>query len=235
LNQTGVTITTHGANGTAITNYDWFIDAAGTVLANNFIPNAHIVAPRTVTSLSKLKEATTNAYMVPPTVLLPLLPTRQVPITNTTGTSTDTSEIYTAQWDQCWIGLRTNFNIRFLQERFADWPIRFLGELAGRRPVGAASRVRGRYRSTWLAVAVSWADHASRWPTWSWSHPNARDRPMHYPERGPATTDAAIPARIVVTVDTWVIRTDLGANRRTFVAANTAVPVGLESFQRVPA
>jgi HK97 family phage major capsid protein len=58
--------------------------------------------------------------MVPPSVLLPLLPTRQVPITNTTGTSTDTSEIYTAQWDQCWIGFRTNFNIRFLQERFAD-------------------------------------------------------------------------------------------------------------------
>jgi HK97 family phage major capsid protein len=119
-NQTGVTITTHGANGTGITNFDWLLDAAGVVLANNFVPNAHIVAPRTVTSFSKLKEATTNAYMVPPATLLPILPTAQVPINLTVGTSTDTSEFYTAQWDQLWIGIRTGFSLRFLQERFAD-------------------------------------------------------------------------------------------------------------------
>ena len=84
-------------------------------------------------------------------------------------------------------------------------------------------------------MAVSWADRAGTWPTLSWSHPDARDRPMLYPERGPATTNAAIPARIVVDVDTLVIRTDLGVNRRTFVAAHTAVPVGLEPYPRVPA
>jgi HK97 family phage major capsid protein len=77
LNQSGVTITTHGANGANITNYDWLLDAAGVVLANNFEPNAHIVAPRTLTSLAKLKEATTNAYMAPPGSLLPRLPTNK--------------------------------------------------------------------------------------------------------------------------------------------------------------
>lgn len=120
LNQSGITTTTHGANGTAITNYDWFLDAAGTVRASNFEPNSHIVAPRTTTSLSKLKEATTNAYMAPPSALLPLLPTSQVPITLTTGTSSDTSEIYTAQWDQLMIGVRTQLRLEFLRERYAD-------------------------------------------------------------------------------------------------------------------
>ena len=70
LNQSGITTTTHGANGTAITNYDWWIDAVATVRAANFEPpNAQIQAPRSEESLSKLKEATTNAYLRPPAAL----------------------------------------------------------------------------------------------------------------------------------------------------------------------
>jgi HK97 family phage major capsid protein len=118
LNQTGVTLTAHGANGTAITNYDWWLDAKGTVLNANFEPNAHIQAPRSSTSLSKLKEATTNAYLTPPANMLPMLTSKQVPINLTVGTSTDTSEIYTAQWDQLMVGIRTEFNLQFLRERF---------------------------------------------------------------------------------------------------------------------
>jgi HK97 family phage major capsid protein len=38
LNQSGVTLTAHGANGTAITNYDWWLDAIGTVRAAGFEP-----------------------------------------------------------------------------------------------------------------------------------------------------------------------------------------------------
>jgi HK97 family phage major capsid protein len=55
LNHTGVTLTAHGANGTAITNYDWWLDAIGTVRNANWEPTAHIQAPRSSTSLSKLK------------------------------------------------------------------------------------------------------------------------------------------------------------------------------------
>jgi HK97 family phage major capsid protein len=65
LNTSGITTTTHGANGAAITNYDFWLDAKGVVMGNNFEPNAHIQAPRSSTSLSKLKEATTNAYLQP--------------------------------------------------------------------------------------------------------------------------------------------------------------------------
>jgi HK97 family phage major capsid protein len=78
------------------------------------------VAPRTVTDFARLKEATTNAYLAPPPALLPWLSTKQVPITLTVGTSTDCSEIYTADWSQLWIGIRTGFTLRFLTERFAD-------------------------------------------------------------------------------------------------------------------
>ena len=109
LNTSGIVSTSHGANGTAISNFDWWLDAVGAVRANNFEPNAHIQAPRTSTSLSKLKETSTLAYLAPPASMLPMLPTRQIPITLTVGTWTDCSEVYTAQWDQLAIGIRTNF------------------------------------------------------------------------------------------------------------------------------
>jgi HK97 family phage major capsid protein len=118
VNQTGVTLTAHGANGAAITNYDFHLDAVGAVRNNNFEPNAHIQAPRTSTSLSKLKEATTNAYMAPPANMLPMLPTKQVPVNLTVGTSSDCSEIFTGDFTQLLIGLRTGFTIKFLDQRY---------------------------------------------------------------------------------------------------------------------
>jgi HK97 family phage major capsid protein len=118
LNQSGVTSTAHGANGTAITNFDWWLDAIGAVRAAGFEPNAHIQAPRSSTSLSKLKEATTNAYMAPPAGLLPMYTTKSVPITLTVGSSTDTSLVFTADWSNLLIGIRTDFTLRFLGERY---------------------------------------------------------------------------------------------------------------------
>jgi HK97 family phage major capsid protein len=118
LNQSGITSTAHGANGSNITNYDWWLDAIGAVRAAGFEPNAHVQAPRSSTSLSKLKEATTNAYLAPPTGLLPMLTTKSVPITVTTGTSTDTSYVFTADWSNLLVGIRTDFRLRFLGERF---------------------------------------------------------------------------------------------------------------------
>jgi HK97 family phage major capsid protein len=118
LNQSGITSTAHGAAGTVITNCDWWLDAIGAVRAAGFEPNAHIQAPRSSTSLSKLKEATTNAYMTPPAGLLPMLTTKSIPINLTVGASTDTSLVFTADWSNLLIGIRTAFNLRFLGERF---------------------------------------------------------------------------------------------------------------------
>jgi HK97 family phage major capsid protein len=123
LNQTGVTLTSHGANGAAISalKYDFLIDSLATLRALNFEPNAVIDAPRTEQGLSKLVD-TTGQYITPPAALsgLTRLPTNQVPTNLTVGTSTDCSEVYTADWSNLLVGLRTGFTIKFLGERFID-------------------------------------------------------------------------------------------------------------------
>jgi hypothetical protein len=61
------------------------------------------------------------------------------------------------------------------------------------------------------------------------------DRQIHLPERGPATATAGQPARVSVSVDTLITRVDLGPNCKTFVAAGTLIPFGLEGLPRAPA
>jgi len=127
LNQTGVTTTTHGANGSTIgspvaagvMNWEFLGQATGIVRGQNFEPNAHIMAPRTLQSLSLVPD-TTNQFLRPPPLLdnIERLTTNQIPITLTVGTSTDCSEVYTADWTQLMVGMRTEFNLQFLRERF---------------------------------------------------------------------------------------------------------------------
>lgn len=129
LNTPNVITITNGANGSTITNYDFLLDAVNAVRANNFEPNAHIVAPRTVNSLRKLKDSQ-NRYLQPPADSLPLLATNQIPVNLTVGTSSDATEVYTGQWDQLAIGIRTEFVLEFLRERFADYgQYGFIGHL----------------------------------------------------------------------------------------------------------
>lgn len=136
-NQTGVTLTSHGANGAVIgtgageISYDTLVDAQAAIRAVNFEPNAVIDAPRTEQGLAKLKDST-GQYLQPPPGLLTRYPTNQVPIGLTVGTSNDTSEIYTAQWDQGLLGIRSGLTIQFLSERFADnGQFAFLAHLRG--------------------------------------------------------------------------------------------------------
>jgi HK97 family phage major capsid protein len=127
LNQTGVTLTAHGANGSTIGSppsagvmgWEFLAQAAGVVRGLNFGPTAQIMAPRTALSLGLLRD-TTNAYLAPPSYLdgVTRLQTKQVPINLTVGSSADTSEVYTGQFDQLMVGIRTDFNLRFLGERF---------------------------------------------------------------------------------------------------------------------
>lgn len=116
LNTSGITTTSHGANGSALSNYDYLLDAALAVRQANYVPNAHIINPRTGTELAKLKN-TLNDYLEPPASLLSMLETKQVPTNLTVGTSTDCSEIYTGQWNQLAIGIRTDFQLRLLTEQ----------------------------------------------------------------------------------------------------------------------
>ena len=47
-----------------------------------------------------------------------MLTTKSIPINLTTGASTDTSLVFTADWSQLMVGIRTDFNLRFLGERY---------------------------------------------------------------------------------------------------------------------
>ena len=47
-----------------------------------------------------------------------MLTTKSAPITLTGGASTDTSLVFTADWSQLLIGIRTDFTLRFLGERY---------------------------------------------------------------------------------------------------------------------
>jgi HK97 family phage major capsid protein len=47
-----------------------------------------------------------------------MLTTKSVPINVTTGTSTDTSNVFTGDWSNLLVGMRTDFRLRFLGERY---------------------------------------------------------------------------------------------------------------------
>ncbi|WP_075833774.1 MULTISPECIES: phage major capsid protein [unclassified Rhodococcus (in: high G+C Gram-positive bacteria)] len=119
LNTAGVPVTNHGANGTALPDYDWILDSIGTVRQNNFEPSAVLLAPRSQTKLSKIKD-TSGRYLDAPSNLPKVLTTNQVPTNLTVGTSNDTSEIYVGDFSQLAIGIRTGFSLRLLTERYAD-------------------------------------------------------------------------------------------------------------------
>ena len=56
--------------------------------------------------------------MAPPAGLLPMYTTKSVPINITVGASTDTSYVFTADWSNLLVGIRTDFTLRFLGERY---------------------------------------------------------------------------------------------------------------------
>ena len=121
FNAAGVTKTALGANGAALTNYDPLADLAARLAAKNYEPGAYIAAPRSVAALGKLKDSTGQPLVAPAYVSGPILPTGQVPVNQTQGTSgAIASSIFEGQWDQLGIGIRTEFRLVPLRERYMD-------------------------------------------------------------------------------------------------------------------
>lgn len=120
-NTAGVTQTSMGANGAALTSYDTLVDAVGRIEDANEEATGIIYAGRTARALSKLKDTTNQPLSVPEYIAeVPRYSTKQVPTNLTVGTSTDTSDIFTADWRQLLIGVRTQLQVRVLKERYAD-------------------------------------------------------------------------------------------------------------------
>jgi HK97 family phage major capsid protein len=114
----GVTKTPLAVNGAAPT-WDALLDSVGRLRDQNETPTAQILADRSARSLAKLKDSS-GAYLAPPTYLadVPRLVTSQVGVANTVGTSTDASDVFTADWTQLYIGVRIALTITLLEERY---------------------------------------------------------------------------------------------------------------------
>lgn len=137
---TGVSVISMGANGLALTSYDTLIDAVGTLADNNFTATGFIYPPRSARVMAKLKDSTAQPLNVPEYVRdIPRYVTNQLPVNLTQGTSSLASDIFTADWRELLVGIRTGFEIQVLRERYADtgsigllcW---FRGDIVAARP-----------------------------------------------------------------------------------------------------
>ena len=81
-----------------------------------------IMSPRTSVTVAKFKEGTTNAPLVPPFPLqnVPQLVSSNVPDDQTQGSASDASTLYMGNFRDLWLGIRTQFRLQVLQERYAD-------------------------------------------------------------------------------------------------------------------
>jgi HK97 family phage major capsid protein len=119
-NASGVTITSLGVNGASPTSYDFMVDAVAALEGGNYNAGAFIHNPRTERVLAKLKDSTSQPLRMPDKLVnMARLPTNQVPINLTVGTSNDCSEVYVGDWSRLLIGIRTNFEIQLLTETYA--------------------------------------------------------------------------------------------------------------------
>ncbi len=116
-NTTGVTLQSQGANGAAFTSYAPLSTAIQTIRAANGEPTAIIYSPRTAGTLDRLVDTTNQPLRMPPSVEnMPQYVTAQIPENLTTGTSTDTSEVYVGQWNELLIGVRRTLTIEASRE-----------------------------------------------------------------------------------------------------------------------
>jgi HK97 family phage major capsid protein len=124
LNQTGVTLTSLGANGAPVSGWDTLTDAVSVVRGLNIEPSAILWASRTQQSHDKLKDSTGQSLRPAPSIdPIPRLSTNQIPTNLSVGGSGAVcSEIYVGRWSDLLVGIRTDmrFQVRALTERFAD-------------------------------------------------------------------------------------------------------------------
>ena len=120
-NTAGISTASMGANGATLTSWDTLVDAVGRLQDQNEDPNGIIYAGRTARNLSKLKD-TTNQPLQPPEALsgIPRYSTLQVPVNLTQGTSSLASDIFTGDWSQLLVGVRTRLMVKVLDERYSD-------------------------------------------------------------------------------------------------------------------
>ena len=122
FNTAGVNKVALGVNGAALANYAPLTGTAARLAAKNYDPGAYLAAPRSAAALAGLVDST-GQPLVPPAYVSdhPILSTGQIPVNQVQGTSgAVASSIFQGQWDQLGIGIRTEFRILPLRERYMD-------------------------------------------------------------------------------------------------------------------
>lgn len=126
-NTLGVTLFELGVPAGAGAALDWpdLVGLLGLVQDQNYVPSGIIHAPRTERDLANLTDTTGQPRQAPALVAgVPRYPTTQVPVTLAKGGTTpgagNTSETFVGDWSNVYIGMRVNFIIHVLRERYAD-------------------------------------------------------------------------------------------------------------------
>jgi len=130
---TNVNQVSMGTNGLAITSYDNILDLLALLWAANVTDvNTAIMAPRTLATISKFKEATTNAPLARPAVLANwnFLMSSNVSIAETQGAASTASTLYMGDWSQMMLGFRTEMTVEVARELFrGNYQYGFFGHL----------------------------------------------------------------------------------------------------------
>ena len=118
----GVAVTPLGANGAALANYDPIIAAVRDVRAANFTPGAAIMAERTSAKIGGFKDSAGQYVGAPPYLDgVTFRASGNVPTNLAVGTSGAVcSDVFVGDWPQAFIGVRTAFRLRVLNEKYAD-------------------------------------------------------------------------------------------------------------------
>lgn len=108
-------------DGATPADYDFLADAIGRLADANEAATGIIYSPRTERVLGKLKDAQKQPLAMPAYVAdVRRYSTNQVPNDLTVGAGTTCSDVFTADWSQLLIGMRTNLQLQVLSERYAD-------------------------------------------------------------------------------------------------------------------
>jgi HK97 family phage major capsid protein/HK97 family phage prohead protease len=118
---TNVNEVSQGTNGAALTSYDPILDLLALLWADNVTDvTTAIMAPRTLATIAKFKEATTNAPLARPPVLAGwnFLQTANVSIAETQGGASTASTLYLGDWSQMMLGFRTEMQVEVARELY---------------------------------------------------------------------------------------------------------------------
>jgi HK97 family phage major capsid protein/HK97 family phage prohead protease len=122
-----------GTNGAALTNYDPLLDALALLWGVNVTDvTVAIMAPRTLATISKFKEATTNAPLARPAVLSDwqFLTTANMPINEVQGSSSLASSLFMGDWPMMMLGFRTQMTVEVARELYrGSYQVAYFGHL----------------------------------------------------------------------------------------------------------